>query len=232
MTYNVTATFSIEEAKLSGSYPLDMYVINASLSGVDYDYYVNLNQDVYGFQLNASGDVTSNEQLYKKAFVKREDLTSNTQGEIGNISISIPNVDRSLESIIQSRDFLRGCEVYVLTTFAPLLPSGSTAEHIGVDPDYRSVLKEKYYIDSTNSDENFVTFNCKSKFDIRGIIVPGRCHSRECQWEFRSTECDPDGNIAASWNDCDYTLESCRKRKNDSRFGGFVSIPQKAIIII
>ena len=232
MAYDVTATFSTEQAKLEGSFPLDMYVVNASLTGTDYLYYVNNNNDVYGYQLNASGDVTSTEQLYSKAKIGRDDLSSNTSGEIGGISLSVPNVDRQLESIVQGNTYLRGCEVYVLTTFAPLLPSGSTANHLGESPDHNAVLKEKFYIDSVNSDENVVTFNCKSKFNLQNIVVPARTYSPDCQWEFRDNNCDPAASVAASWTSCNNTLDDCRLRNNLARYGGFPSIPKKAFIVI
>jgi len=232
MTYSVTATFSQEQTKIEGAFPVDMYVINASPTGVEWLYFVNNNQDVYGYQLNASGDVTATEQLYNRAFIKRGDISTNTSGEIDNISLSVPNVDRTLESYIQNRKNLRGQEVYILTTFAALLPSGSTAYHVGETPDHRSVLKEKFYVDSVYSDENVVEFTCKSRFDLRNMTVPGRTYSRECQWEFRSEECDPDGNIAASWTSCDYTLEACSERNNTERFGGFPAIPSKAFVIV
>lgn len=232
MPYSVTATFSEEQAKLSGTYPLDMFVVNASPTGTEYLYFVNSNQNVYGYSLNASGDVTASEELYYKAKIEREDFGSNISGEIDSFTISVPNVDRQLESYIQNRSNLRGCEVYVLTTFAPFLPSGSTAYHIGTSPDYRSHMKEKFYIDSVMTNEQVVQFTCKSKFDIKKIVVPGRTYGRECQWEFRSSECDPDGNIAASWTDCNFTLEDCRLRKNSSRFGGFPAIPPKAFVVV
>ena len=232
MAYDVTATFSIEQAKLEGSFPLDMYVVNASLTGTDFQYYVNSNYDIYGYEVNASGNITSTEQLYSKAVVGRNDLSSNTSGEISGISLSIPNVDRALESVIQNNTYLRGKEVYILTTFAPLLPSGNTANHIGNTPDHNSILKEKFYIDSVNSDEHNVTFNCKAKLDLGGIVVPQRTYNPDCQWEFKDSNCDPLASVNASWTTCNYTLDDCRLRNNIKRFGGFPSVPKKAFIVI
>ena len=71
MAYNVTATFSREQVKIEGTFPVDMYVVNASPTGVEYLYFVNSNQDIYGFQLNASGDVTATEELYHRAKIER-----------------------------------------------------------------------------------------------------------------------------------------------------------------
>ena len=42
MAYSVTATLSQEQKKTQGIYPIEMYILNASLTGVDYQYYINL----------------------------------------------------------------------------------------------------------------------------------------------------------------------------------------------
>jgi len=507
MGYNVTASFSTEQAKREGTHPIDMYVINASPSGTDYHYYVHLNNNVVGYALNATGDITSATTLYTRAWVERDDVNTNVQGEINEISFSVPNIDRAMESIIQSKDYLRGRDVHVLTYFAKHLPayriqntgtptnykvddetgvtfnasnnmfsfkdgqsfievegldlstytgdstgrknfivlkdsegysawgwigeagsgeslgsnlvtngdfetgdtsgwstanatavatttdpyggsyclslkdwgsgarlhqtldpleskslykfsfyakkinadpggyiysstnnsvhytnadmnnftasvweglahyftanndvegndrlfvyaqgSGddgdevyydniyikevtdcntdgvhiynnnvagsqnwidvhasfnykdssytfdiyeikSPAKYIGATPDHQSYLKEKYYIDSVNTNEKSVTFNCKSKFDIKKIQIPGRRFTGECQWalkgKYLASECDYGGNInSASYPTCDGTLENCRERGNENRFGGFPSIPRGGITII
>jgi lambda family phage minor tail protein L len=237
MTYDVNATMRQEMSKVEGAFPIDMYVINASPTGTDYLYYVNQNQDVVGYQLNASGEVINSTTLYNAVYSERGDLSSNIEAEITSVSISIPNVDRSIESIIQHNNYLRGCEVYIISTFAKHLPSGSGANYVGSDPDYRACLKEKFYIDSVTSNEESVTFDAKSKFDIRNIVLPGRTYSVECQWAlrgyYRETECDPNGNISATtFPDCDGTLENCRERDNSERYGGFISIPKRGFVVL
>jgi lambda family phage minor tail protein L len=237
MTYNVNATMSSELKKVEGAFPIDMYVINASYTGTDYMYYVNNNQDVVGWVLDSDGNITSATTTYTAAPVGREDLGSNIEAQISGVNVVIPNVNRMIESIIQTKNYLRGCEVYLITTFSTNLPSGSAAKFIGTDPDYRANLKEKFYIDSVTSDENAVVFSGKSKFDIRKISVPGRNFSAECQWALKGRygelECDPDNSInTASFPNCDGTLENCRERDNQSRFGGFPSIPRRGISIV
>jgi lambda family phage minor tail protein L len=226
---------SREQAKLDGTYPLELYAINASLTGDQKLYYVNLNQDVVGYVVNATGDMTNATVLYTGLPVGRQDMSTNIKGEITGVQLSIPNTDRTMESLIQNYDYLRGREVYVMTMFAKHLPKSDTGEdanYIGDDPDYNSVIKEKFYIDSTTSTEQAVTFICKSKFDIRSVVIPMRKFTPECQWQlhgnYLGTECDPLNIInSTTYPKCDGTISNCKERGNLPRYGGFPSVPTR-----
>jgi len=232
MAYNVTASYLDESRKISGTFPVDMYAVNASPTGVDYLYYVNLPHNAYGFQLDSNGDLIATEQLYTGLRIKRGELSSNVQGEIAGISLSVPNTDRTIEAIIQDKDYLRGCDVHLISFFAKYLPSGATYDYIGTSSNHNTGFKEKYYIDSVTSNEEVVTFECKSKFDIRHIVIPGRRFTRECSWDYESAECGVSATVAASWTSCDRTLEDCRERSNEARFGGYPSVPKRAFVVV
>lgn len=234
MAYDVTATFQEEAIKVEGTTSLDLYCMNASYSGWDPHYYVNYNQDVYCYQINSTDfTIKSTEQKYTGLPITRESVQSNIQGEIAGLNISVPNTDRAVESLIQDYNYLRGCDVHVIFFFAKHLPSGSAAEYIGTDADHNAGMAETFYVDSTTSNQEVVTFNCRSKFDIKSIVVPGRRFSRECNWDFSSTgNCNASATQVASWTTCDKTVVECRKRHNEARFGGFPSIPARGYIII
>jgi lambda family phage minor tail protein L len=234
---NTNATFGGEQSKLEGSYPLDLYVVNASLSGWEPLYYAHLNQNVYGWALNATGDTTTTATLYTGIPVERDPIGTNTQGEISEVTLTIPNVDRLIEAIIQTKDYLRGREVHFLSCFAKHLPQGSTAYHLGITEDKNAVLKEKLYIDSVYSDEKVVKFTCRSKFNIKNVIIPRRTFARSCSWalqgKYLATECDLNNTInTASYPTCDGTLDNCRERRNSARYGGFPAIPERGFVII
>jgi len=150
--------------------------------------------------------------------------------------VSVPNTDRVVESIIQANNYLRGHEAFKILMYASNLPDGVTAGHIGSDPDRHSNIKEKLYIDTCSSNQESVTFVLKSKLNIKGIVVPRRSYSRECHWalsdKFKGTECDPTTSVAATYTDCDGSLNDCRIRNNVERFGGFPSIPKKGLTIL
>ena len=237
MSYSLNATFHDEARKIDGTRPLDLIVINASYSGIDYYYYANNNQNVVGYSLNASGNVGATETTYTGLPVEVGAFKTNISGEIPSVSITVPNTDRVVESLIQTRNYLRGNTVYHLRCFAKHLPSGATAYHVGSSPDKYAVIKEKLYIDSTTSNENVVSFVCKPKFAIKYAMIPRRTYSRECAWAFTDdylgSSCDPLASVnSASYPTCGGTLDNCRERHNEKRFGGFPSIPSDPILII
>lgn len=234
---NTNATFASEQGKPSGAEPINMFVLNASKTGTNYQYYVNYNQNVYGYQLDSNGNPTSATQLYTGLPISLDAMKTETSGEISDISVAIPNVDRVAEAFIQSQDYLRGKEMYIMTAFAKNLPSGDSAFHIGSSPDKNAVMKEKLYIDATSSDETAVTFICKPKFTIKHVEIPGRTFARECHWalvgRYAATECDPLASInTASFATCDGTIDNCRQRQNIKRYGGFPAIPRRGITIV
>lgn len=233
--YPVTASLSSEQIKLENTRLVDMYVINASLSGIEYAYYINNNQDVYGYELNASGNLTATEVLYTGLPITKEAISNNIQGEIPSFSISIPNVDRSIESIIQNYGYLRGRDIHIIVGFAKYLPTGSTAYHIGEVADKNSFIKEKMFIDAPSSDNTMVSLACRPKFDIKAAVIPSRKYMNKCAWaisdRYLGTECRASVN-SASFPTCDGTLTSCKERDNEARFGGFTSIPSKGYSIL
>ncbi len=237
MTYNTNTNFLQESVKESGTQPIEMFCLNASLSGWNPLYYANYNQDIYGWSVdNSTGGLTTTATVYVGLPIKTGTVKSDVSGEVTAVEVSIPNTDRVIESVIQNNDYLRGREVYFILTFAKYLPSGSTYKYIGSEPDKNAVLVEKFYVDGVSSNEQVVTFTCKPKFSLKNMIIPRRTFTRQCSWalmgRYRGIECDPDGNIdGETYPTCDGTLKSCRERGNESRFGGFPSIPRKYITI-
>lgn len=230
--YSLSATFSNEESKQEGSFPLDLFVVNASISGTDYTYYANINHDIVGYQMDSNGNLLATEQTYTGLPITRNNITNTIDGEISSVEVSIPNVDRTIEAIIQSNNYLRGSEIYILSTFADFLPSGSAYTYMGTTPDKNAIMKEKLYIDGVSSNEEVVTFTCKPKFTVKNIVLPLRRYTRECSWIYgTTTECGVAATTLAAKPTCNFTLASCIERNNSSRFGGFTSIPRGALYI-
>ena len=240
MSIDVSASISTEMAKREGIGLVDLFILNASYSGFDPLYFANWNHDVRGFSISATGDLLATTTVYTGLPITREAVKTNVQGEISGLAISIPNTDRGIEAYIQNRRNLRGCEVFIITTFTKHLPSGSSAAHIGTAPDRFAMIKEKVLIDAVSSNEAVVSFTCKPKLQLRSKQLPGRTFTRECSWaqtgKYAATECSPSNQInatrLASYPTCDGSLDNCTTRKNKVRYGGFPSIPDKGIAII
>ena len=64
MVLDVSATFSKRQTVREGGNLVNMYIVNASLDGWDPMYFVNYNQNIVGFKMNATGDLTTTEQTY------------------------------------------------------------------------------------------------------------------------------------------------------------------------
>ena len=234
MAYSLTATLDVEVAKLSGSHPINLFVLNASLSGYDPMYYAEMNQSIYGYAMSSDGTMEATLTVYNGLPITRETIKTDLDGGAPEVRISIPNVDRVVEAVIQSNNYLRGRDITCLTTFGAFLPASSTDyRYIGTTPDKNAVMKEKFYIDSVTSDENVVSFNCKQKFALQSAVLPRRRFTRECSWTYLGSECNFSSSInSASYPTCDYTLEQCRERGNSKRYGGFVGIPNRGIGVV
>lgn len=233
--YDVNATFSEEQSKIEGSHPIHMVVVNASRTGWSPMYYADINQDIYGFAMQASGELASNATLYTALPLEDGSIKTTIDSSISEVEISVPNVDRMIESVIQSKNYLRGHDVYIITSFAENLPSGSTAYHIGNTEDHNAAITDKFYVDGVTSNEQAVTFSCKTKFDIKNVVIPRRRYTRQCWWveDYAGSYCDPLGSVnTASFPTCDGTLEDCRERDNTKRFGGFPGIARSRVVIV
>jgi len=237
MSYDVNATFSSEQTKLDNTFPVMMVCLNASNSGWTPLYYVNVNQDLMGYELNATGDVTGTEVLYTGLPLNFGSFQSDIKSETPGFDVSIPNTDRVIESIVQSNNYLRGNEAYIILMYADHLPSGVTADYVGNNPDRYAYIKEKFYVDSCTSNQQVISFSLKNKLTIKNITVPRRLYSRECHWalvdRYTATECDPTSSVdTGTYPTCDGSLESCRLRENSARYGGFPSVPRSGIVIV
>ncbi len=200
----------------------------------NYQYYIKYLHDVYFFKMSAD-QLTSTNMLYTAANVRREEIKNSSDGST-SLKISIQNVDRVMEGFIQDRTYLRGCNLFVINAFREHFPSGGDYKYIGTNPDRLSHVIDRLKIDTSSSDNNYVTFECRPKFMFRSVKLPRRMiSSTHCAWaeEYGGEDCDPDGtNINYTlYPTCDGTMEACRERGNIKRIGLFPGIPKQAIYI-
>ena len=136
-------------------------------------------------------------------------ITENVKGEIDSTKVQLSNISRLIEYYLQNYD-LRGKKISIKMVYANLLD----------DPD--TYIEFSNYIDSYSSNVKDVIFNIMSKFDILGVVIPGRIYIKShCQWIFKSDECGySDGET-----ECNKTRSRCRVLVNQKRFGAFPSSP-------
>lgn len=147
---------------------------------------------------------------YIKFPITHDVISENVSGEIDSTKVQLSNVSRLIEYYLQNYD-LRGKKLSIKMVFANLLN----------DPD--AYVEFSNYIDSYTSNVKDVVFNIMSKFDIVGVVVPGRIYLKShCQWIFGSDEC---GHTIVGEETCNKTRSRCRELNNNRRYGGFPSAP-------
>lgn len=205
--YATTASLIYEKNKREGSFPVYLYAIEIVPGSVLY--YTSNNKDISFYRPK-----TSTPQVYSAAPISHDRVETNTHGEIGTVQLTIQNVNRYIISLLLNYDALRGCKVTILLVFSDALG----------DPD--NYLIDEYYIDSSTVGESAAVFNLKSKFAIDKIVLPRRLYKRDqCSWSFKGTECMYSGVATV----CKKTFNYCASLSNQSRYGGFPSIPSRNI---
>jgi lambda family phage minor tail protein L len=147
--------------------------------------------------------------------IAHSNIAENATGQIDSISLTISNVNRIWQAYFELYD-LRGKKVTITKVFSDQLA------------DTACKMEETYYIDSYSADEETITLNLTSKFDILDVVLPCRYYNRNhCFWTFGSTEC---GHTISGGETCNKTLTQCKNTyANQARFGGFPSIPARRI---
>lgn len=200
---DINNTFQSEKNKQENR-PINLYTL------VDYDGASN--------DLTYAGydtDITFDGVTYSKFPITHENIKENTRGEVDKIRVIVGNVSRLIQAYLEDYDFT-GKQIKIKTVWANQL--GDTDAYI----------EEIYYIDSYTADQKNVSFLLSSKFDITDLELPARKFSRNyCQWKFKSDQCGYSG----AETECNKTLTRCRELSNETRFGGFPSVPAKTIII-
>jgi len=200
---DLNATFITEKNKQENK-PLFLYTI------YDYD-----GSDTNLYFCEYDTNVTFDSQEYTKFPITHESIGENTKGQIDAVRIMLSNISRLIQAYLEDNDF-RGKKVRILTVWA---------DHLD---DADAYTEDIFYIDSYSADQDNVVFTVTSKFDVLGVEIPARKYSRNyCGWKFKSTEC----GYLQDETECNKTLARCRVLNNETRYGGFPSVPSKPIYV-
>jgi lambda family phage minor tail protein L len=164
-----------------------------------------------------SEDITFDSQVYTSFPITHDDIGENSQNQTDEISITVGNVSRLIQSYLEDYEGLIGIKVKITIVWLDKLDN----------PD--SKVEWTYYVDSVRANESDVSFTLRPKVNALSITLPARTYSRNyCQWKFKSDECGYSGSETT----CNRTKQRCKALGNYSRFGGFPSIPSRQMIII
>lgn len=159
-------------------------------------------------------DITFNSILYSRFPITFDVISENNKGQIDAVTLTLCNVSRLIQSYLEDYDF-RMKKVTIKTVWADQLADTS------------AYIDDVFYIDSYTADQDNVSFNLTSKFDVLQVELPLRRYSRNyCNWRFKGTEC----GYAGPESTCNKTKQDCNDNKNNyARFGGFPSIKSSRI---
>lgn len=191
-------TFTTEKNSLTPSQVIHLYEIEYSSGGNLYwKYFTNYDSDIV---FPASGG-----QTYQKCPVSHSALSSNRDGQVDQVTISVANVDRVIGSYMEECGGFRGRKINVKTVFADLLD------------DEDAYIQEKCLIDSGSVGEDTCQLMCTSRMDVMNVVIPRNRFLNMCRWQFKSTECGYSGGELL----CNKTFTRCRELDNQERYGGF-----------
>ena len=160
-------------------------------------------------------DLTFDGNSYRAFDISYEDTGENIRLSVDTVTIRMGNVSREMQAYLELYDGLRGHSFNIKHVWYNQLS------------DAVCFMEESYYVDTAESNEEFIEFTLSSKFDVLNVQLPLRTYDRQhCYWKFvtdGSSDCGYSDAGLGDW--CDHTFNRCKVLENTLRFGGFPSIP-------
>jgi lambda family phage minor tail protein L len=142
--------------------------------------------------------------------IRHGEFKEDASGKIQKSSLTISNVSREIQALIDDNDGLRNKQVTITQVWF---------EHIG---DASAFISDSFIISDTLVTEEVATFTLASPLDVLDIRLPRRSLTRVfCRFRFKGDECA----YAGAESTCNKTLQRCRELENVNRFGGFPATP-------
>lgn len=156
-------------------------------------------------------DVDHEGQTYTATAMKIGDISTDSEGKINNVTVTVANVDRAIQYYI---------EKFELYSKACVVTEVFIAEGEVYSQEYQ------FRIVSIKTTSNEATFNLGLGFDVLKSRFPSRrAYANKCFWEFKGTECKYSG----LHNTCQKTYADCKSKGNVANFGGFRAINSAAL---
>lgn len=160
---------------------------------------------------NLSEDFVFEGQTYSKAAISQTEITQSADGKINDITISIGNVNRVMQSYVESYQ-MSGKRVRVMQLFK----------------NCNSYMQLDYIIKTIKSNKSQVDFTCGLGFDALLLEVPKRTVLRDfCKWQFKDSNC----LYAGADSTCSKQYNDCLRKGNISNFGGFPAVVTSRVFV-
>lgn len=191
------------------------------------------------------GSFTHNGNVYFSAMVKRSKIESRMEGGPQKCGVTISNINRAYSQILvaeaEKGDSLTNSrcviqEVIFYDNEELLLLDDSSVLHLENGGSvyieaFDSVLDNAItifdgYINNVQLTETEFTFDVERVLGGYSTQSPNTTYDVNCQWIFKDKRCQYSGAEMF----CDKTYSSCQARGNETRFGGYPSIPSELVI--
>ena len=132
---------------------------------------------------------------YRAFDISYEDTGENIRLSIDTVTLRLGNVSREMQSYLEVYNGLRGCVVNIKHVWYNQLS------------DADCLMEESFYVDTAESNEEFIEFTLASEFDVLNVQLPLRLYDRRhCYWKFvidGSSDCGYSDVGLGDW--CDHT---------------------------
>ena len=183
-----------------------------------------------------------NGDSYLAAMVERGTIESKIEGGPQKCSIKISNINQDYSNIIANQgDVLTNSscviEEVIFYQDKDIVLMENTEELLLENQD--NFLIESFdividnpvnifegFINNVQLTETIFSFDVERVLGGYSTISPNTTYDVNCQWAFKDERCQYSGEETT----CDKTFTSCQARSNETRFGGYPSIPSELVI--
>jgi lambda family phage minor tail protein L len=226
-----TVPQSIQEQiqMLEPSAVIELYqlIMTTAVNGTDTTYYYHAGTN------EIHGNIVFGGVTYSAVPCSFEGFKRTTQGTLPRPTFTVANANSAISTIILSYNPLNA-QIKRIQTCKKFIDAVnfSSGSNPTADPTAVFQSNDIYYIDRIASENpQSVTFELTSKLDLTNLRLPRRQVLEHCPWLYKDTYCGYSGNKYFDANDnsvdsvaddvCGHRLSSCKKRENQTKFGGF-----------
>ena len=165
---------------------------------------------------NWSGGVTFDGINYQYYPILHSNISEEVSGQIQKASITISNVNREIQSLLDEYDGFREKPIIIMQVWEQTLS----------DP--TAFISDMLSVKEVSVTERKVTLTLASELDVLNVRIPRKVMTRTfCRFAFKNAECGYTGSETR----CNRTLNRCRELENQSRFGAFPATPLQKIYL-
>lgn len=174
--------------------------------------------------VNNTEDITWNSDLYQQFPFDFTDMSQTTKSEVSQWSLKISNSTRAIERYLQEYDFYlkqNGIDGNEITCTIRVI---NTNDILNTTP----ILEHTALLQQPTTTPQWATFKLSAKNPYNKQFPPRKIIRNFCAWKFKGLQCQ----YAGTGVFCDKTLTTCRSYSNNPRFGGFVGVAGRGIVLV